>query len=133
MEALVFEQEAGETIEDTTLPDITFQDSKIQSYVEDLTDIFGRVCFYLLNILHRNIIRLYFTKDPTTGTKRPSSSRAGEPNAKVPKVSSVSRDNIISAIQTGAVSSFKFHLAHILSKIIILTKFYRQPESLLQC
>lgn len=44
LEALVFEQE-GESIEDTTLPDITFQDSKIQTYVEELSEIFGRVCF----------------------------------------------------------------------------------------
>lgn len=53
LEALVFEEE-GETIEDTTLPDINFQDSKIQTYVDELTDIFGRVSYYVLSFNFMN-------------------------------------------------------------------------------
>lgn len=49
LEALVFEQE-GETIEDTTLPDVDLQDTKIQPVVDELSDIFGRVWFQLWGI-----------------------------------------------------------------------------------
>ncbi|KAG4073284.1 hypothetical protein HA402_008630 [Bradysia odoriphaga] len=75
LEALVFEEE-GEVIEDSTMPDITFQDGKIQPIVDELIGIFGQ---------------------DTAAAKRPASAKSGGPSAKVPKVSA-NRDDIVSAI-----------------------------------
>jgi len=106
LEALVFEQEC-EALEDTTLPDIQFQDSKIQPYVEELTNTFGRVCQCLLMIIIVGMIySLFLIKDPAGATKRPSSSKAGESSAKVPRLSN--RDEIVSAILTNSVRLLTF-------------------------
>lgn len=89
IESLVFNKEP-EDFEDSTMPEIERQDKKIDDIVDQITGIFGEACSTV-----------------SKATKRPPPSGNNSNRApKVPKTSSISKEDICSAIRSGAVITF---------------------------
>lgn len=142
MEALVFD-EAGTVLEDTTLPDINRQDSKLQSYMDDLTTAFGKVfLFDLSTLLFGGLMNslVYFLQE-TPAAKRSAPAAPGEGGRTKAAKNNLTNGEIEEAVRNGQVSKRIYHIKRsiyssciipIITFIIAANRYRSEPQRLFE-